>query len=230
MQKLRRQAFRAALKADFPVLGGIFFLAVGYGVYMAGKGFSPWWPTLMAATIYAGSMEFIVVGLLLSTFNPLYALALTFAVNGRHLFYGLSILEKYWQTGWKRCVLIPWMCDEAFTVNFTTEPPAGVPRDWYMFFVTLQMYVTWVFGAWLGGFVGTSLADLKGIEFVMPALFIVIFVNQWQKERSHLSSLLGVALAVASLWLFGERYFLLPALVAAAVLLSLRWRTHRQQV
>lgn len=218
------RALKAAFKAAIPVMAGFIFLGLGYGIYMTGCGFSPYWPACMAATIFAGSVEFIVAGLLLSTFNPLYALLLTFVVNGRHLFYGISILDKYQDTGWKKCFLVSGLVDEAFSLNYIADPPKDIPRDWYMLWITVLLYAAWVGGASLGGFAGaTGLSGIKGIGFVMPALFIVIFISQWQKEESHASSVAGLAIASACLPLFGETYFLLPALVVVALGYTLKW-------
>lgn len=213
-----------ALKVAMPVMAGLIFLGLGYGIYMTGCGFSPYWPVCMAATIFAGSLEFIVVGLLASTFNPLYALLLTLVVNGRHIFYGISILDKYQNTGWKKYFLVSGLVDEAFSLNYIANSPKGIPCDWYMLWITALLYLSWVGGAALGGFAGTmGISDVKGIEFVMPALFIVIFISQWQKEQSHVSSIAGLAIASVCLIVFGEMYFLLPTLVIVAVGYTVKW-------
>lgn len=205
---------------------GYIFLAIGYSIYMTGQGFAPYWPICMAACIYAGSMEFITVALLLGTFNPLYALLLTFAINGRHIFYSISMLRKYRKTGWKQLFLVAGLTDEAFSVNYVSGPQQGVPHDWYMFFVTVLLYISWIAGAVIGAFAGKwGLADIKGVEFVMPALFIVIFVSQWQKETSHTSSLIGFIVAMVCLPIFGERYFMLSALIIVAAGYTIRWIT-----
>lgn len=220
----RRRAFAEALKVSMPLMAGYLFLSIGYGIYMTGQGFSPFWPICMAATIYAGSMEFITAALLLGTFNPLYALLLTIAINGRHIFYTISLLGKYRKTGWKQLPLVSGLTDEAFSLIYISQPKQGIPHDWYMLFVTGLLYVSWIVGATLGAFAGNwGFADIKGVEFVMPALFIVIFVSQWQKEQSHASSLIGFVVAVACLPMFGERYFMLAALLIVAAGYSIKW-------
>lgn len=178
----------------------------------------------MAAAVYAGSVEFLVVGLLLSTFNPLYAFVLTLFVNGRHIFYGISMIGKYQSKGWKKFFLVSGLSDEAFSLNYIAKARDGICQDLYMLWVTIQLYLSWVVGSLLGGFIGsTGFSEIKGVGFVMPALFIVIFINQWQKENSHVSSLIGIAVSVSCLLLFGETYFLLPTLVLITALYSLRW-------
>lgn len=217
-------AARAAFKVAFPMLSALVFLGIGYGIYMRTCGFSAVWPICMAATIFAGSMEFITVGLLLSTFNPLYALLLTLIVNGRHLFYGISMLNKYGNTGWKKIGLVSGLIDEAFSLNYITEIPPKADRNWFMLFISLFLYISWILGTVIGALSGsTAISEIKGIEFVMPALFIVIFISQWQKERSHGGSLLGLVVAVVFLPLFGKAYFMLPTMLFLSMLFMARW-------
>ena len=137
----RKRKIITALKAAFPntvpILAGFLFLGITYGIYMRTSGFSFIYPMLMSLTIFAGSVEFVAVNLLLGAFNPLQALAVTVMLNARHLFYGISMLDKYKGTGWKKFYLIFGMCDESFSINYTAYIPERVDRGWFMFFVTL---------------------------------------------------------------------------------------------
>lgn len=217
-------AARAAFKVAFPMLSALVFLGIGYGIYMRTCGFSAVWPICMAATIFAGSMEFITVGLLLSTFNPLYALLLTLIVNGRHMFYGISMLNKYGNSGWKKIGLVSGLIDEAFSLNYIADIPPKADRNWFMLFISLFLYISWILGTVIGALSGsTVISEIKGIEFVMPALFIVIFISQWQKERSHGGSILGLVVAVIFLPLFGKAYFMLPTMLFLSMLFMARW-------
>lgn len=217
-------AAKMAFKMSFPMLSALVFLGIGYGIYMRTCGFDAIWPICMAAVIFAGSMEFITVGLLISTFNPLYTLLLTLIVNGRHLFYGISMLKKYGNTGWKKIGLVSGLIDEAFSLNYIAEIPPQTDRNWFMLFISFFLYISWITGTTIGAISGsTAIAEIKGIDFVMPALFIVIFISQWQKESSHGSSLLGLAVAVICLPLFGKAYFMLPTMLILSVIFSTRW-------
>lgn len=217
-------AANIAFITAFPMLSALVFLGIGYGIYMRTCGFSAIWPICMAATIFTGSMEFITVGLLVSTFNPLYALLLTLIVNGRHMFYGIAMLNKYNDTGWKKTGLVSGLIDEAFSLNYMADIPSKTNRSWFMLFISLFLYISWISGTVIGAVSGsTAISEIKGIEFVMPALFIVIFISQWQKESSHGSSILGVAVAVVCLPLFGKAYFMLPTLLFVAILFTVRW-------
>lgn len=217
-------AAKVALKMAFPLISALVFLGIGYGIYMRTCGFGAIWPICMAATIFAGSMEFITVGLLLSTFNPLYAFMLTLIVNGRHLFYGISMLNKYGNTGWKKIGLVSGLIDEAFSLNYIADIPSKTDRNWFMLFVSLFLYVSWISGTVIGALSGsTAISEIKGIEFVMPALFIVIFISQWQKENSHGGSILGLVVAVICLPLFGKAYFMLPTMFILSIVFTVRW-------
>lgn len=215
-----RKAFRCAFPYTIPIFAGFWFLGLTYGIYMNVSGFSFWYPMLMSLTIFAGSMEFVTVNLLLGAFDPLQALALTLMINARHLFYGISMLDKYRGTGWKKIYLIFGMCDESFSINCSAEIPKDVDRGWFMFFVTLLNHFYWFSGATLGGIFGSLLHfNTEGLEFVMTAMFVVIFLEQWRKERRHTSALLGLALPLLCLILFGADNFIIPAM--AALLLAL---------
>lgn len=210
---MKRKAFRAALPYTLPICAGFLFLGISYGFLMRSKGFPAIYPMLMSLFIFAGSMEFVTVNLLLSSFNPLYALALSLMVNARHLFYGVSMLEKYRNTGLKKFYLIYGMCDESFTINCTVSP-AGVDKGWFMFFVTLLNHIYWVAGATLGALLGNMIHfDTTGIEFVMTALFVVMFMNQWNETEHHSSALAGLGCSLLCLVVFGSESFIIPAML-----------------
>ena len=188
---------------------------------MNASGFSFLYPMFMSLTIFAGSVEFVAVSLLLGSFNPIQALAVTLMLNARHLFYGISMLDKFRGLGWKRIYLIFGMCDESFSINCTARIPQDVDRGWFMFFVTLFNHLYWFAGATLGGVFGSLLHfDTEGLDFVMTAMFVVIFLEQWGKEKNHISSLLGLAVSLVCLLLFGADGFLIPAMLAILALLS----------
>ncbi|MGN0169502.1 MAG: AzlC family ABC transporter permease [Lachnospiraceae bacterium] len=216
------RAFKAAFPQTIPILTGFLFLGMTYGVYMNVSGFEFWYPMLMSLTIFAGSMEFVATDMLLGGFHPVQAFAMALMINARHLFYGISMLEKYRNTGWKKPFLIFGMCDETFSVNYTAKVPEGVDRGWFMFFVTLLNYLYWFSGATLGGVFGSLIHfNTEGLDFVMTAMFVVIFLEQWMKEKKHTSGLLGLGLSALCLWIFGPDRFIIPAMVAILGMLTL---------
>lgn len=218
---MKVKALKAALPHTLPICVGFLFLGMSYGFLMRSKGFSFVYPMLMSLFIFAGSMEFITVSLLLSTFNPFYAFFLALMINARHLFYGISLLEKYKNTGWKKFYLIYGMCDESFTINCAVEPPPEVDRGWFLFFVTLLNQIYWVSGATLGALLGYVIHfDTTGIEFVMTALFVVMFINQWEENTDHRPTQIGFVCSFLSLLLLGTKAFILPSMALIVLCLS----------
>ena len=216
-------ALRAAFPYTVPILA-IFFLGIAYGIYMNALGFSFLYPMAMSAIIFGGSLEFIATALLLAPFAPLETFLLALMVQGRHIFYGISMFEKYRGTGWKKPYLIYGMCDESFSINYTAKIPPHIDAGWFMFFVTLLNQLYWVVGATIGGLVGTQLPiNTDGIEFAMTALFVVIFIEQWLNDPQHYTGILGLASAGIALAVFGRDTFMLPTMfIILAGCLALR--------
>lgn len=219
---VKEKALKAALPHTLPIAAGFSFLGLAYGIYMNSMGFSFLWPMLMSMTIFAGSMEFVTVNLLCSAFQPMYAFLLAIMVNARHLFYGISMLRKYAGTGWKKFFLIYGMCDESFSIHVSVKTPEDVDKGWFLLFVTLLNYLYWVIGATLGGIFGSFLPfDTTGIEFVMTALFVVIFMDQWKAQKHHSPAIIGVGASIACLILFGGDNFIIPAMALILAILTM---------
>ena len=219
---MKRKAFKAALPHTLPICIGFIVLGMSYGFLMRSKGFPLIYPMLMSLFIFAGSMEFVTVNLLLSDFNPLHVFFLTLMVNARHICYGISMLDKYKNCGWKKPYLIFAMCDETFTVNCAVTPPEDVDKGWFMFFVTLLNQIYWVSGATLGALLGYIIHfDASGIEFVMTALFVVMFINQWEETKEHTPALMGLGCSLLCLVIFGSSNFIIPAMILIVLCLSI---------
>jgi 4-azaleucine resistance transporter AzlC len=218
---MRRKALAAAFPHTIPIFAGFWFLGMAYGVYMNVSGFSFWYPLIMSMTIFGGSLEFVAVSMLLSPFAPVQTLLMTLMIQARHLFYGIAMLDKFKGLGWKRFYLIFGMCDETFSINCSTEPPEGVDRGWFYFFVTLLNQLYWVSGATIGGLLGSLVSfNTEGLDFVMTAMFVVIFLEQWLKEKKHYTALIGLVASVACLVGFGADSFLVPTMLCILVLLT----------
>lgn len=218
------EAAKAAFPYSVPMIAGFLFLGIAYGIYMKALGFGFLYPTLMALLIYAGSVEFIAAGALIAPFSPISVLLITLMISARQIFYGISMLEKYGiHIGKKRWYLITTLVDESFSLNYMAKIPPHLDKGWYMFFVSLYLHIYWVLGAAMGNLFGTVLPfNLKGVEFSMTALFLVIFAENWLKEKSHESSLLGLGIAFAFLLIIGKEYFLIPTLISIWLILTMR--------
>ena len=216
-----KKAFKAAFPYTIPIFAGFWFLGLTYGIYMNVSGFSFLYPMLMSITIFAGSMEFITANMLLGSFNPVQAFLMTLMINARHLFYGISMLDRFRGTGLKKLYLIFGMCDETFPINYTAQIPPDVDRGWFMFFVTLLNHFYWFSGSTLGGIFGSFIHfDTEGLDFVMTAMFVVIFMEQWLKDKQHISALLGLGISVLCLLIFGADNFIIPSMAAMLLMLT----------
>ena len=222
MSKKKLKALKAAFPHTIPIMTGFLFLGMTYGIYMNVSGFGFWYPMLMSMTIFAGSMEFVTVNMLLGAFHPLQALSMTLMINASHLFYGISMLDKYKGTGLKKLYLIFGMCDESFSINYTAEIPEDVDKGWFMMWVTVLNQFYWVLGSTLGGIFGSFIHfNTEGLDFVMTALFVVIFLEQWMKEKNHTNAIVGLVISVLCLILFGPDDFIIPAMMGILGVLTL---------
>lgn len=225
-----RNEVRYAFQKTSPVMLGFLFLGAGYGIYMHKLGFNFLYPLLMAATIFAGSVEFVIGNLLVQSFQPLTVLILTVLVNLRHIFYGITMLKKYSNTGKLKPILIFGMCDESFSLNATLKVPDSLDRSYVYFYITAFNYFSWVAGAGLGGLLGGMInLNLAGLDFVMTALFIVLFTEQLKNARTQRDALIGLAFAIICLLFCNKNVFLLVTLITLVVLFSLNYLITRRK-
>lgn len=231
LPRRRGRALRAAFPVTIPVLTGFLCLGLAYGVLMQTKGYGPFWSVLASILTFGGSIQFVAITLLTAAFDPLQAFLLSVLVNARHMFYGLSLLEKYRGIGAVRPFLIFALCDETYSLVSSVEVPEGVePRRFY-FWISLLDYSYWVIGTALGGFLGSLLTfDTTGVDFVLTALFVVLFLEQWKKRENRAAGFTGLACAAAGLALAGPDNMVLAAMaLILAALLGLRRRLDRRE-
>ena len=215
-------ALKAAFPHTIPILTGFAFLGFAYGVLMSLNGYSALWSFLMSSVAFCGSMQFVAVGLLTSFFNPLQAFLLAIMVNARHLFYGLSMLQKYRGIGKIKPFLIFVLCDETFSIVSSKEPPEGVNKSMFYFFISFLDYCYWVLASFLGGLLGKAITfDTKGLDFVLTALFVVIFIDQWMNQKKHIPAIIGVICSILCLTIFGPDNFIIPTMILLLVVLTM---------
>ena len=224
------KAFKCAFPHTIPIFAGFCFLGMTYGIYMNVSGFRFWYPMLMSLTIFGGSLEFLAVSMLLAPFAPVQAFIMALMIQARHLFYGIAMLDKFKGMGWKKPYLIFGMCDETFSINYTADIPADVDRSWFYFFTTLLNHFYRFSGATIGGLVGSLLKfNTDGLDFVMTAMFTVIFLEQWLKEKHHISEWIGLGASIGCLLLFGADNFLIPTMICILVALTILRKTLDQR-
>ena len=216
------KALRAAFPHTLPILTGYLALGAAYGVLLSTKGYGVVWALLTSTFIYAGSMQFVSVGMLGMGFHPLSACLMTLMVNARHFFYGIAMLDRLGGTGRLKPYLIFAMSDETFSLLCSSPPPEGVSRKWFLFFIALLDHSYWIAGSVAGGLLGGLVSfNTAGIDFVLTAMFVVIFINQWKATSNHLPVLIGLGAALLCRGVLGPEKFLIPAMIVILVLVTL---------
>ena len=227
---MKQKAFRAAFLDTVPVLTGYLFLGMGFGILLSESGYSVLWAFFMALFIYAGSGQYLAVSLLAGGSSLISAAIATFLVNARHIFYGISLIDTYKGSGKKKPYMIFALTDETYTLVTQNQPPEGMSRHKYCFLVSVLDHIYWICGCVLGNLAGMLLPiSFEGVEFVLTALFVTMFVEQWLSNKNHLPALIGVASTLLCLVLFGRDIFLIPSMVLIAVLLTVTRKTGRRK-
>lgn len=205
------------------MLTGYLVLGMGFGVIMNANGYGVWWSLAMSVFIYAGSMQYAAVGLMTGGASLITVALTTLAVNARHLFYGISMVDTYKTAGVKKAYMIYALTDETYSlVCHSTRDTA------YAFLVSLFDHMYWVSGTLIGALIGDVLPfSTKGIDFALTALFITVFVEQWMSSKDHFPAVAGVAISAVCLLIFGKENFLIPSMIAIAAALLLKRRVHR---
>lgn len=216
------RALKSAFPHTLPIFAGFWFLGLAYGVYMNVSGFSFLYPMIMSLTIFGGSLEFVAVSMLLAPFAPIQTLIMTLIIQARHLFYGIAMLDKFKDMGWKKYYLIFGMCDESFSINYSAKIPEDVDTGWFMFWVTLLNHFYWFSGSTIGGLLGSVINfNTTGLSFVMTAMFVVILLEQLLKETKHYTAIIGVLCTLLCRIAFGIDHFMIPTMAAIILCLTI---------
>lgn len=223
---MTKKAFRSIFLDTLPVLAGYLFLGAGFGILLAEKTqYGPVCAGAMALFIFAGSGQYLAVNLLATNASIFSAALATFLLNARHIFYGISLLEPY-KGAKSKPYLVFALTDETYSLVTQKSPPAGVSRHTYCFLVSCLDHSYWILGCVLGGLVGTYLPiNFQGVEFVLTALFVTLFTEQWLTTKRHVPAIIGILCTLACLLLFGTELFLIPSMVAIALILMLMGKT-----
>lgn len=215
-----KAAFKAAFPHTLPVMTGYLFIGIAFGVMFADKGYNFLWAGLMSLLVYAGSGQYLAVNFFDPSVSLLQVAFLTFMVNVRHIFYGLSLLDKFKVSGKKKPYMIFSLTDETYSLYFLTKTPPGVDEGKFLFALSILDQSYWIVGSMIGGLAGTLIPfDSTGIDFAMTALFIVIFVEQWLEKKNRFPAVVGVVASVISLMIFGKDSFILPSMIIIMIVL-----------
>ena len=214
-----KSALKTAFPRTLPVMAGYLFLGIGFGILLESKGFSFLWAFFMSVIIYAGSMQYVAIDLLAAGAGLISTAIMTVMIQIRHLFYGLSLIDKYKNTGKKKFMLIYELTDETYSLVASAAVPE---KGWFYFFISILDHSYWVIGCTLGGLLGSMVNfNTKGVDFVMTALFLVIFTDQWLSTKEHRPALIGLFSSFVCLLIFGSQNFIIPSMISILVFLTL---------
>ena len=223
---MKRSLLKKVFLDTVPVLTGYLFLGAGFGILLSEAGYGPGWALLMSICVFAGSGQYLLVSLLTSGASLLSNAVATLLVNARHLFYGISLIDTYKNAGKKKPYMIFGLTDETYSLVTQAKLPEGIDRTAYCFWVTLFDHGYWIMGCTLGNLAGHLLPiDFTGVPFVLTALFVTMFVEQWLSSKDHGPALIGIICTVICLLIFGSELFLIPSMAAIAGILILRHKT-----
>ena len=229
---MKDKVVKLAFKASVPVLAGYIVLGMGFGLLLHNAGYGPGWALLMSVIIYAGTMQYVGVGLLASGASILTTALTTLMVQARHLFYSISLIEKYKGMGKYKPYMIFGITDETYSLMSDPYIPVDKkdePR--YRFLVTLFNHCYWITGCVLGNLLGEVLPfSTKGLEFSMTALFVASFTEQWITMKDHVPALTGFLSTLLCLAVFGPERFLIPALLLMTLILTILRKREEAQV
>ena len=219
---MKLHTLKQAFYTSLPIMAGYVVLAIGFGILMRNAGYGVLWTAAMSLFIYAGSLQYVGVSLLTGSASLLTTALTSFMVNARHLFYSISMIDKYKSAGKEKTYLIFALTDETYSLLCDGKTPQGTDPNLYRFLVSMFNQCYWVTGSILGSVLGSVLPfPTTGIEFSMTALFIASFTEQWLTTKDHVPALLGLLCTLLCLVLFGRDNFLIPAMLFITLALTL---------
>ena len=219
---MNSQTIKKAFYKSLPVMAGYIVLGIGFGILLRNAGYGILWSFAMSLLIFAGSMQYVGVGLISGGASVITTILTTVMVNARHLFYSISMIERYKDAGRYKPYMIFALTDETYSLLCDGSVPEGCDPSRYRFFVSLFNHCYWVAGCVTGSILGSVLPfSTAGIEFSMTALFIASFTEQWLSSKDHIPALCGLFSSLFCLLLFGSEAFLIPSMLLITFVLTL---------
>ncbi|MDY3766531.1 MAG: AzlC family ABC transporter permease [Lachnospiraceae bacterium] len=218
---MKKKALKAAFPHTIPIMAGYIVLEIGFGILLKTNGYSFLWAFAMSVFIYAGSMQYVAVTILTQGVSLINTAIISLMLQARHLFYGLSMIEKYNRAGKKKFLIIHELTDETFSLTSSLKAPNDVDESWFFFFISILNHLYWIIGCCAGAILGSFIPfSTKGIDFAMTALFVVIFTEQWMDSQNHIPALIGLLGSLACLLIFGADRFIIPSMIVILALLT----------
>ncbi|MGN0721295.1 MAG: AzlC family ABC transporter permease [Anaerovoracaceae bacterium] len=227
-----KQLIKKAFIDTVPVMTGYLVLGMGFGIILKTKGFGVLWALAMSTFIYAGSMQFVAIDLMTGGASIAVTALTTLMVNARHLFYGISMVDRYKGAGRKKPYMIFALTDETYSLVCSDGTEADeTARHKYYFTVSLMNQIYWVAGSVCGSLLGSVIPfNTEGIDFALTALFVTVFVEQWLTTRNHKPALAGLGASVLCLIIFGADNFLIPTMILITVILTLMRKSQESEM
>lgn len=223
MPKNALPALKDAFPHTIPILIGYIFMGMVFGILLQKTGYGALWAFVMAIVIYGGTAQFIAVGLMASGAGLWESFVLVSMINARQIFYSISMLDRFKQMGKKSYYMIYSLTDETLALLNLKKPKSHIDKHWFDFFIALLNHIYWVIGCTLGAILGNLVEfESKGLDFVMSAIFVVIFIEQWRNKTMRTPALIGILVSLVCLYIFKAEHFLLPTLVGICIVLTLR--------
>lgn len=220
--RMKHEVVRQAFYRSLPVMAGYVVIGIGFGILLRSAGYGVGWALAMSVLIYAGSMQYVGVSLLSGGASVLTTALTTVMVNARHLFYSVSMIEKYRDAGKYKPYLIFALTDETYSLVCDGKAPDEKTAARYRFLLSLFNQCYWVLGSVLGSLLGAVLPfSTAGIEFSMTALFVASFTQQWLETKNHVPALVGLLGTLLCRAVFGRERFLIPAMLLITLILTL---------
>ena len=217
-----KKVIKVAFKITIPVMLGYLSVGIAFGLLLEKSGYNFLWAIIMSLFIYAGSMQFIAIGLLTGGAGLISIALMTLFVNIRHVFYGLSFIDKFKAMGKKRIYMIFSLTDETYSLLCSAKTPEGVDKNSFLFYIAFLDQIYWLIGTIIGSIAGSLITfNTKGMDFAMTALFVVIFIEQWFTYKNHIPVIIGVIVTILSLLIFGPNNMILPSMVFITIILML---------
>lgn len=217
-----KKALKAAFQVTIPVMVGYLSVGLAFGLLFQKSGYNFLWTVFMSTIVYAGSTQFIAINLLTSGAGLIEIALMTLFVSIRHIFYGLSFIDKFKAMGKKKNYMIFSLTDETYSLLCASKAPEGVDSNLFLFCISFLNQIYWVIGTLIGSIAGSLITfNTKGIDFAMTALFVVIFVEQWESYKTHIPVLIGASATILSLLIFGANNLILPSMIFITVALML---------
>ena len=227
---MKGKALKTVFLDTVPVMTGYLFLGISFGILLGEAGYGLPWAFSMALFMYAGSAQFLSVSLLANHASVLSSAIAIFLLNARHIFYGISLIDTYKDTGKKKPYLIFALTDETYSLVTQNQPPEGMQKHTYCFLVSLLDHIYWIAGCVIGSVAGNFIPiSFEGIDFVLTALFVTLFTEQWLSNKNHWPAIIGVVSMVVCLLIFGSDIFLIPSMALIAILLTTTRKTGKRK-